>query len=137
MARFRAVQPSHGLWRGAIPSAPTTPQGRKENFFSDVVMRMQKKEEDEEKLGELLVDAAREGRVRVEPAASARATGEPRRPSSEDKYREMLRDIRAANPESDGWAKFKKRLAGRLTPRIARRWYLKSAAALAREDRQK
>ena len=43
----------HGLWRGALPVTA------KENFFFDIVMRLAKKEEDDEKLEKLL--AARPG----------------------------------------------------------------------------
>jgi hypothetical protein len=119
----------HGMWQGAIPQPPTSPQGVEENFFSDVVLGLAKAEEKKERLGELLADAVHEGRVRLELAAPdegkplkhSRTGKRPGRPPKEEDHREMLREIRTANPESDGWAKFKKRLAGQLSPRVARR----------------
>ena len=139
----------HGLWRGAIPQPPTSPQGVKENFLFDLVMRLAETEEDEEKLGELLVKVARQGRLErtsepvAPPATSEKLLGsdeneKPRggRRPNESADDELLAEIRAQNPKSDGRKKFIDFLTlpypkGRdLKPETARRRYVKAAARL-------
>lgn len=133
--RDLVASPAHGLWRGAIPQPPTSPQGVKENFFFDVVMRLAEAEEDREKLGDLLVKAAHEGRVRVTPSdGKQKRKG---RPPNDIADCEMLRDIRAKNPKSDGWTIFKNRLTAppdkgkQLALATARRRYKRADSILA------
>ena len=83
-----------GLWRGAIPATPE----EAETFH--VVTQKAREEEDEEKLGELLAQAARQGRVSVEPAAATNAdkpTDEPKnkggRPSKEGERLDLMKSL--------------------------------------------
>jgi hypothetical protein len=129
------ASPDHGLWRGAIPVTD------KENFFSDVVHKLAQAEEDEEKLGELLVAAARQGRVNLEPT-EADKTGKGRvgRPSKLAADCDMLREIRATTRGSDGQWEFKTRLTQnpnkdkRIDKTAAQRRYRKAAEVLATEN---
>jgi hypothetical protein len=76
------------------------------------------------------------------PAASEKKRTPAGRPSKEHAYREMLREIRAQNPESDGETEFRDRLTKhpdkrkRVSKVTARRWYLRIDAALASENGQ-
>jgi hypothetical protein len=132
--RDLVASPDRGLWQGAIPRAPTSPQGRKENLFSDVVMRLAKMEGDKEKLGELLANAVERGQVRVK-LTDEKPERRGRKPNGSADAN-MLQDIRAKNPKSDEWTKFKNRLTvpalGRLPVSVdtARRRYKKSVALL-------
>jgi len=135
--RDLVASPNHGLWQGAIPQPPTSPQGVKENAVFDAVMGLAKAEEDKERLGELLADAVGEGRVRVK-ASDGKKTRRGRRSNGETDAK-LLNEIRAKNPKSDEWTKFKNHLTapphGR-TPvngDTARRRYVKAVAILARK----
>jgi hypothetical protein len=135
LARFHRVARPWAMARRHT-ATPTSPQGVKENFFFDIVMRLVKKEADKEKLGELLADAAHEGRVRVKPA-DEKKTRIGRRPNEPGDV-EMLREIRAQNPKSEGWTKFRKRLTApsdrgkQVAVATARRRYVRAAAILAK-----
>lgn len=84
-----------GLWRGGIPATPE----EAETFH--VVMKKAQEEEDEEKLSELLAQAARQGRVSVEPAAAVTNADEPTdepknkggRPSKEGERLDLMKSL--------------------------------------------
>ena len=121
-----------------IPRAPTSPEGRKENFFSDAVMRLAKAEADEERLGELLADAFRARASSTSNLRGEKPERKGRRPNAVSDSK-ILADIRAKNPKSDGRKHFMDRLTAladkgkQLGMTTARRRYNKAAALLAEQ----
>ena len=115
LARPCRVERSRPLaWRNT--ASPDVAPGVKENAVFDAVMSLAKAEADEERLGELLVDAFREGEVRVKPAGEKPERRGRRANVVADS--KILADIRAKNPKSDGRKYFIDRLTA---PALGRR----------------